>query len=297
MQDSSVVTYKIADPIDEVTFVRPLSVLYLLVVLSGMSILFIFSAIRILPFYIALALAKATYLRNIPRKSIVKIKYAKNVCAICGYPEFSHFWNKEHVCSTKCFRIKYRRSLLLYGMVFFGMSSIFILFLGEEGSGRKDILFIIGTTLAYQVSLFASFLGYYQDSTDFRSDSRSVEEKKLLRTVEKLDKNPTDIDALMEKGRILRDLNRYEESLSTYEKALQIQPDNAILWNNKAVTYYVQRDFADALRCYDKAIAIDPKLVMAWKNRASALEGLGQYKESLIAYEKALELDPKLILD
>ncbi|MHA2089810.1 MAG: tetratricopeptide repeat protein [Candidatus Kariarchaeaceae archaeon] len=295
MTDSSVVTYNIAEPIDDVIFIRPFSVLYLLGFLSGMSILFILSAVRIIPLYIVSALLLFIIsLRKFPKRSVVKIRYGKKVCAICGYPELSLFWDREQVCRTKCFRIKHRMSLLLYGMILFGVSSMFILLWGGEGSERKDILFIIGTTGAYLISIFASYLGFYYDSTDLRSDTRSANEKKLLRTVEKLNKKPTNVDALMKKGRILRDMNRYEESLSTYEKALRIQPENGILWNNMAVTHYVQRSFTDALRCYDRAIEIDPKLVMAWRNRASALEGLERYEESLIAYQKALELDPKL---
>jgi tetratricopeptide (TPR) repeat protein len=50
--------------------------------------------------------------------------------------------------------------------------------------------------------------------------------------------------------------------------------------------------YSEALVAYEKAIALDPTNAVYWKNKGGDLEWLNRNSEALIAYEKAIALDP-----
>ena len=46
-------------------------------------------------------------------------------------------------------------------------------------------------------------------------------------------RNTRNADVWNNKGRSLAELRKYEEAISSYDKALEIEPKNADAWNNK----------------------------------------------------------------
>ena len=48
----------------------------------------------------------------------------------------------------------------------------------------------------------------------------------------------------------------------------------------------------EAIKYYDKAIEIDPNNANAWNNKGLALDNLGKYEEAIKCYDKAIEIDP-----
>jgi tetratricopeptide (TPR) repeat protein len=87
-------------------------------------------------------------------------------------------------------------------------------------------------------------------------------------------------------------LGRLREALSSYDKALTLNPDHADAWSNRGVTLYSLKRFEEALSSYDKALAINPGDPQAWSNRGAALYDLNRCEETLSSYDKALAIDP-----
>ncbi len=50
----------------------------------------------------------------------------------------------------------------------------------------------------------------------------------------------------------------------------------------------------EAIKVYDKAIEINPQDSKAWYNKGLTLGKLGKLDEARIAYEKAIKIDPQL---
>jgi len=50
--------------------------------------------------------------------------------------------------------------------------------------------------------------------------------------------------------------------------------------------------YEEAIQCYDKAIELDPNYADAWNNKGLAFDSLDKHEEALKLYEKAIELDP-----
>ncbi len=52
-------------------------------------------------------------------------------------------------------------------------------------------------------------------------------------------------------------LNKSDEALKAYDKAIEINPQNTDAWNNKGDTLSKQNKYDEAKKAYDKAIEID----------------------------------------
>jgi tetratricopeptide (TPR) repeat protein len=83
-------------------------------------------------------------------------------------------------------------------------------------------------------------------------------------------------------------------SLKILDALVDIAPDNAEAWRERAKAHALKQDFADALSDLRRALNIDPKHYVAINDLGLVLEHLGARKEALDAYRKALEVNPYL---
>ena len=95
-------------------------------------------------------------------------------------------------------------------------------------------------------------------------------------------------------------LNRYEDALDAYQRALALhraaktRPEEADVLNNIGVTYDNLGRSDDAVRAYREALAIYQQIkdeggqATTWNNIGAAYDALGRAEESLRAYEQAL---------
>ena len=53
-------------------------------------------------------------------------------------------------------------------------------------------------------------------------------------------------------------LNKYEEAIECYDKAIQINPNYSNAFNIKGHALYNLNKYEETIECYDKAIQINP---------------------------------------
>jgi tetratricopeptide (TPR) repeat protein len=99
------------------------------------------------------------------------------------------------------------------------------------------------------------------------------------------------------KGVVLgKNMGRYAEAVECFDKAIQINPDNTIAWNNRG-TALVQMDrLEEALKCYDEAIKINPNNAMAWNNKSLALGRMSTLEEAIKSVDKAIRINPNFFM-
>ncbi len=90
----------------------------------------------------------------------------------------------------------------------------------------------------------------------------------------------------------LHQAGRLPEAETLYRKAMTLNPNIPLLYNNFGVCLYAQDKYDEAIESQKKAIALDPKMGMAHNNMGVVLNKLGRHKEALEAFSKAIELDP-----
>ena len=83
-----------------------------------------------------------------------------------------------------------------------------------------------------------------------------------------------------------------QEAIVCYDKALEINPSDAMAWNNKGIVLSNLGKEQEAIACYDKALNFSP-IYETWNYKGIALARLGKYQEAIACYDKALEINPR----
>jgi tetratricopeptide (TPR) repeat protein len=107
-----------------------------------------------------------------------------------------------------------------------------------------------------------------------------------------LNLNPNLVDAWLAKAKALRRLKRYEESIAANNRAIQIQPENPSGWFGKGYALTEIQKYEEADVAYAQAIKLNPDRSIFWRHHAFVLIKLGKSQEAWFCLEKALELAP-----
>ena len=94
------------------------------------------------------------------------------------------------------------------------------------------------------------------------------------------------------RGDVLGLLQRREEALTYYDRALVLDPKLDLCWQSKAYTLSEIGRHAEAVDCYAHVVAIDPKNANAWLARAEILRKLGREAEAVPCYDRVITLQP-----
>ena len=104
----------------------------------------------------------------------------------------------------------------------------------------------------------------------------------------------------LNEGIELTNQSKFEDALESLNKAIELNPSNALSYFSKAIAYHNLGQFRAAYENYGKAILLDKKMIDTYYNRAQAILGLEdateeELKEALSNLETATELDPRFI--
>lgn len=101
-----------------------------------------------------------------------------------------------------------------------------------------------------------------------------------------LGENPENHQVLNNLGLALHELGEYKKAIASYDEANSIKSDN-MAWNNRGLALYRLERYEEAIASYDKALKIKSNSHIAWNNRGNALFSLGKYQEAVKSYDKA----------
>ncbi len=85
---------------------------------------------------------------------------------------------------------------------------------------------------------------------------------------------------------------KYDEAAAEFQKAIELDPENANAHRNMGSVYSRQDKLEEAVAAYEKAIEIDPDYGEAYGEMAGALADLDRIPEAVAAGEKGVELAP-----
>ncbi len=85
-----------------------------------------------------------------------------------------------------------------------------------------------------------------------------------------------DTEALNNLGKALFDINKYEEAIHYYHRALDVEGDLVIVLNNLGNAYYQAGQPNKAIECYRRALKVDPSYEPATNNLNMVLELIKQ---------------------
>jgi tetratricopeptide (TPR) repeat protein len=86
----------------------------------------------------------------------------------------------------------------------------------------------------------------------------------------------------------------YDQAISEFTKAIEINPQNADAYNNRGNAYRKKGQHDLVISDCTRAIEINPGLADAYYNRAVAYDNKGFYDQAISDLDKAIEINPKL---
>ncbi len=107
-----------------------------------------------------------------------------------------------------------------------------------------------------------------------------------------VDRAPGHGDAWYNRGVVLIDLERWEEAVASFDRALAIQP-TPMAWTNRASALQRLGRLQESLDSADRALAIARDYPLALHNRGVALRALGRIEEALGAFDAVLAAAPQ----
>ena len=96
----------------------------------------------------------------------------------------------------------------------------------------------------------------------------------------------------LEQGMNLSEQNEFVDAIAAYTQAIELDPDNAIVYYNRGLALYHLRRHEAALADFDQTIELKPDAVPPYKNRALILMYLEDYEGAIADFDSAIQLTP-----
>ena len=101
--------------------------------------------------------------------------------------------------------------------------------------------------------------------------------------------DPQGAEVLLVRARLRRNTQQPQEAVDILTKAIELHPDEEVLYYERALTYVELGESEQALADYAAAIEQKPDFAEALNNRAALLAELGRYDEAAAGFGKVIE--------
>jgi len=105
--------------------------------------------------------------------------------------------------------------------------------------------------------------------------------------------NPLDAISHLNKSLVLESLGRLDESLEAINEGIGLNPMIPKAYLQRAGLYSKKSKYEEAFEDYDHALSIDSKFVEAHNNKGALYTDLGRMREALDSYDKAIQIEPR----
>jgi tetratricopeptide (TPR) repeat protein len=99
-------------------------------------------------------------------------------------------------------------------------------------------------------------------------------------------------DSLFQKGNDLMEAGEYAEAAQTFEKALELEPDNVETLTKLGMAHYKLVQLDQAIEAYTKALALKPDDVSVMSNLGVAYYRFGRLDNAIEIYNQAIAVAP-----
>ena len=95
------------------------------------------------------------------------------------------------------------------------------------------------------------------------------------------------------RGLLYDEMGSYDLAIADFDRAIQLNPNEAAAYNNRGASYRGKGDYGGALADHDQAVGLAPAEARAFSGRAWTHYRRGDYSRAKIDASRAIELDPK----
>jgi len=94
----------------------------------------------------------------------------------------------------------------------------------------------------------------------------------------------------VQQGTVYREQGEFDKAIAEYTKAIELDPDLAIAYNNRGCAYSWKKDYENAIADLSKAIELDPMQASAYMNRALLYIANSEGHKAISDLEKVIQL-------
>lgn len=105
-------------------------------------------------------------------------------------------------------------------------------------------------------------------------------------------KGSVKVDEWVMQGIKYKEANQFQKSIESFSKAIELNPESFMAYNNRGLVKYFIGDFNGGLLDFNRAIELSPNESSFYNNRGSLRMSTNKYKEGIADYNKAIELNP-----
>ncbi|KAF9972925.1 Hsp90 cochaperone, partial [Modicella reniformis] len=84
----------------------------------------------------------------------------------------------------------------------------------------------------------------------------------------------------------------YPTAIDLFTKAIELDPNNHVLYSNRSACYASQKKYTQALEDGEKTVELKSDWAKGYGRKAAALFGLSRFREANDVYEAGLKLEP-----
>ena len=132
-----------------------------------------------------------------------------------------------------------------------------------------------------------------REGNKFRDEGKHRQAEKLF--TEAIELNPDNALAWHNRAWAFIEQRKYQQAMADLDKTLELNPNSELPYFGRGWVFNLQRKYDAAIKEYDKVIELNPKDAIAWNNRGAAKSWLNQMTEALADYTKAIELKPNYV--
>jgi predicted O-linked N-acetylglucosamine transferase (SPINDLY family) len=93
-------------------------------------------------------------------------------------------------------------------------------------------------------------------------------------------------------GTVFQAQGKLEAAVSSYQRAVELNPNDALAHNNLGAVFHSQGKLNEAVACFWRAVELKPDLCEAHKNLGSIFQSQGKLDEAVGCFRRVLELIP-----
>jgi len=86
---------------------------------------------------------------------------------------------------------------------------------------------------------------------------------------------------------------QYSEAITEYDKAIEVDPQNAYAFYSRGTAYGRKGQYDEAISDFSKAIEINPRDAWAYGNRGNAYADKGLHNQAISDFNRAIEINPR----
>lgn len=146
---------------------------------------------------------------------------------------------------------------------------------------QKRVKTLFQIAIVFSTILLLSYLWFIKTFTVTTIESRTQE----------LIKNPQNVNALIDRGRLYTENKQYRYALSDLKKAVDLAPDNSGALIRKGIAEKYLGEYSQALKDITKGIDLFPTNYRGYLERACVLQDMGKFNKAISDYKKAIELN------